>query len=46
MRHHIGVIRFKIELFFGKDENYPKIVMSILGFELGFIAGKMMTTLA
>lgn len=45
MRHYIAVIRFKTNLFFGTDESYIKMVLSIVGFELGFIAERMITSL-
>ena len=45
MRHLIEDMRISVRFFFDKDENYPKIVMSVLGFELGFIAARMIITL-
>lgn len=46
MRHLIAVARFKTEHFLGNDEHYPVIVLSILDFELGFIAGHIINSLA
>ncbi len=46
MRHLIAVIRFKIERYFGTDENYAKLVALYLGFGLGSVVGKMISTLA